>query len=325
MLCCNIRGMKDILDLTKNGVIPKHFKSVIQDICSNYNMLLALKLQDEEYQVIQRISSCQIKEQSYSAVNDIKPYDNTSELSYIKLATQKPTLLIYHSQLDAIVYSAMFLNQNITRIGTGQMYMATFLTLFSLSNLCYETKHSKCHSQVIKSLRTMGVLPPQQKNVKDLRGKALVYWTSLLPYEDCIKFIATVSCQFNKLKLQAKASEIIDGVIVHTMSERRNGFAKLRNYQNDDRYCKERRFVFLSTSEISTEHFRDNPPCDSVSTTSTASTTNYDGWRKSERKLRIMEDIEIAVTKLRKEADEHYVNLSWEDIYLKEKVANDAV
>lgn len=39
----------------------------------------------------------------------------------------------------------------------------------------------------------------------------------------------------------------------------------------------------------------------------------------------IMEDIEIAMTKLRKEADEHYVNLSWEDIYLKEKAANDAV
>lgn len=109
---------------------------------------------------------------------------------------------------------------------------------------------SECHSQIIKSLRTIGVLSPQQKNVrldfifthvaglnvsffcedkptfkksardnmksKDLREKALVYWSYLLPYEDCTTFITAVSCQFNKLNLQFKATKIIDGVIVHT-------------------------------------------------------------------------------------------------------------
>ncbi|KAG2212348.1 hypothetical protein INT47_001708 [Mucor saturninus] len=115
----------------------------------------------------------------------------------------------------------------------------------------YETKQSECHSQIIKSLRTMGVLPPQQKNVrldfifthvaglnvsffcedkprfktsardnmksKDLREKTLVYWSYLLPYEDCLTFITAVSCQFYKLNLQFKETKIIDGVIVHTI------------------------------------------------------------------------------------------------------------
>ncbi|KAI7891239.1 uncharacterized protein EV154DRAFT_509105 [Mucor mucedo] len=94
-------GTKNVLDLTKNQVIPKRFKSTVQDILCNYDMLLTPKLQDKEYQMIQQISLCQSKDLLYSLVNDITPFDNTSELPFIKLATQK----LYHILFSDVLKS----------------------------------------------------------------------------------------------------------------------------------------------------------------------------------------------------------------------------
>lgn len=53
------------------------------------------------------------------------------------------------------------------------------------------------------------------KKSKALREKSLEYWSHMLPYKGCIKYITSISCQFNKLKLQVKATKIIDGITVH--------------------------------------------------------------------------------------------------------------
>jgi hypothetical protein len=64
--------------------------------------------------------------------------------------------------------------------------------------------------------------PTSKESIKDnmkakgLRENTLIYWTPLLPYEECIKFITAVSCQFNKLKLRINLTKVIDGVIVHS-------------------------------------------------------------------------------------------------------------
>ncbi|KAG2191955.1 hypothetical protein INT47_004738, partial [Mucor saturninus] len=240
---------------------------------------------------------------------------------------------------------------------------------------------SECHSQIIKSLRTMGVLPSEQKNVKldfifshvaglsdglfcedkptpkesikdnrkakDLRENTLVYWASLLPYEECIKFITAFSCQFNKLKLQISLTKVIDGVIlhsspkeVHILSDEQDGtslaeylstvislvrmvlqnFAAIRimvDVANKDD------LLLLSTSEISSEHFRSDSSCESAPSSQSSPTSDDEGWRKFERKARIMEAIEFAMAKPKKESDEQYVGLAWEDICLKEKVSSD--
>ncbi|KAG2213921.1 hypothetical protein INT47_001190 [Mucor saturninus] len=79
---------------------------------------------------------------------------------------------------------------------------------------------------------------------------------------------------------------------------------------------------FLSTSEISSGHFRGDSSCESAPS---SPTSDDEGWRKFERKIRIMEAIEVAMEKLKKESDEQYVGLIWEDICLKEKVSSDDV
>ncbi|KAI7897856.1 uncharacterized protein BX663DRAFT_520932 [Cokeromyces recurvatus] len=56
-----------------------------------------------------------------------------------------------------------------------------------------------------------------REKTKNLREQALTFWMSLLPYEECIKYITAVTCQFNKLKLQIIGTKLIAGVILHSV------------------------------------------------------------------------------------------------------------
>lgn len=109
---------------------------------------------------------------------------------------------------------------------------------------------SECHSTIVKSLKAMGFLPPDQQNVKldfiffhlatsndglvcedkptekesskdrkkveDLRQKSLQYWQHMLPFDECIHHLTAVSCQFSRLKVKICGTKLIDGVTVHT-------------------------------------------------------------------------------------------------------------
>ncbi|KAI9262569.1 hypothetical protein EDC94DRAFT_496657, partial [Helicostylum pulchrum] len=110
-----------------------------------------------------------------------------------------------------------------------------------ISKTEYTTKHSECHSSIIKSLKELSVLPNPTKNIKldfiflpmnseisdsffcedkstekearkdrkkakYLREKYLQYWVILLPYKAEIQRLTSISCKFNRLKLQIKAT-----------------------------------------------------------------------------------------------------------------------
>lgn len=81
-----------MLDLTKNGTIPKRFKPIIQDICSHFRFQIIVdqNLLESEYHVIKEISKCRTMQTLYKTVDYINPFSKESELlPYIKLATQK--------------------------------------------------------------------------------------------------------------------------------------------------------------------------------------------------------------------------------------------
>lgn len=51
-------GENDILDLTKTSVVPKRFKSIVENICKHFNLKMDLLLKDEEYDILKKISTC---------------------------------------------------------------------------------------------------------------------------------------------------------------------------------------------------------------------------------------------------------------------------
>lgn len=111
-----------------------------------------------------------------------------------------------------------------------------FFSLFSY--------RSECHSSIVESLRNMGLLDANTKDVmldfiftnssglndafycedkpyeraskdnektRHLREQALDYWKSLLPYNECIEYITAVTSQFNKLTPKIAATKFIAG------------------------------------------------------------------------------------------------------------------
>lgn len=109
---------------------------------------------------------------------------------------------------------------------------------------------AECHSLIVKSLKAAGLLNADTKNArldfilshiggfddafycedkpnkntfrdakktKSLRVQVLAYWISFLPYEECIKYITAITCQFIKLKLQIACTKIIAGVTIHSV------------------------------------------------------------------------------------------------------------
>ncbi|KAI9469028.1 MAG: hypothetical protein EXX96DRAFT_492230, partial [Benjaminiella poitrasii] len=113
----------------------------------------------------------------------------------------------------------------------------------------YKTKRSECHSQTIKSLKKMGLLGEDEKDVrldfvftnstgiqdvffcedkpkakesaKDknksscLRERTLRYWSKLLPYEECSEHLCALSCHFSQLNMKIMGSKLVDGMIIH--------------------------------------------------------------------------------------------------------------
>ncbi|KAL7333921.1 hypothetical protein PS15p_202764 [Mucor circinelloides] len=246
---------------------------------------------------------------------------------------------------------------------------------------------SECHSSIVKSLKSAGLLPPDQKNVKldfiffhtatsidglicedkptdneskkdrkkikDLREKALQYWRTLLPFPECITYLIAVSCQFSKLKLNIEATKLINAVVMHSTlktvvipSNEHDGaswaeylstvisLVRLVMYNLDviqlmTDITKEDDILFTSASPILNSRFREDSPESNdsresrdVISHSTESESNTH-WEDKERKLRILEKIDIALGKFNDEKYGIFVNPIWEDIFFKEQVASD--
>jgi hypothetical protein len=60
------------------------------------------------------------------------------------------------------------------------------------------------------------------KKLKFLRQSTVDYWSTILPFEGCLKYLTIVTCQFNKLKLQISATKVIF---------RCDGSLPVKNYQ----------------------------------------------------------------------------------------------
>lgn len=93
--------------------------------------------------------------------------------------------------------------------------------------------------------------------------------------------------------------------------------------------AKEDDIAFASTSSILDNQFREDSPesidsSDSRETESNTTTSDSNmNWIDRERKLRILEKIDVALTKYNEENDSLYVNPSWEDIFLEQRAAAD--
>lgn len=93
--------------------------------------------------------------------------------------------------------------------------------------------------------------------------------------------------------------------------------------------AKEDDIAFASTSSIMDNQFREDSPesidsSDSRETESNTATSDSNmNWIDRERKLRILEKIDVALTKYNEENDSLYVNPSWEDIFLEQRAAAD--
>ncbi|KAI7897863.1 uncharacterized protein BX663DRAFT_526707 [Cokeromyces recurvatus] len=232
-------GDNDVLDLTKTSVIPKRFKSIVENICKHFNLKMDLLLKDEEYDILKKISTCNNKEELYKSVQTISPFCNGSELSYIKMAVQKLCHLWHRNILNGSHHEDWY------RVNVyGDLFDLIFI-----GQSGYETKRAECHSLIIKSLKKMGVLNNDTKNVrmdfifshtdglsdafycedkpnnndlkdqkktKNVREQSLKYWTSLLPYPECISYITAISCQFRKLTMHVTGSKLIGGILIHS-------------------------------------------------------------------------------------------------------------
>ncbi|ORE13986.1 hypothetical protein BCV71DRAFT_276999 [Rhizopus microsporus] len=233
-------GTNGVLDLTRTAIIPKRLRIVVDGICQHYRLSLPMTLKNEEYKFLNIISNCRTKKSLYQSVEKIDPFCNDSELPYIKLAVQKLCNLWHRGVLTGDH------NEDWYRVN---VYGDLFDFIFN-GQVGYETKRrSECHSLIVKSLRKMGFIDAETKNIrldfiftnngglndafycedkpneralKDsektrrLREQALNYWVSLLPYDECIEHITVVTCQFNKLKLQITATKFIAGATVHS-------------------------------------------------------------------------------------------------------------
>ncbi|GAN08225.1 hypothetical protein MAM1_0194c07732 [Mucor ambiguus] len=233
-------GTNGVLDLTRTSIIPKRLRAVVDGICQHYRLSLPMTLKNEEYNVLNIISNCRTKKDLYQSVDKIDPFCNDSELPYIKLAVQKLCNLWYRNILNG------HHNEDWYRVN---VYGDLFDFIFN-GQAGYETRRSECHSSIVKSLRKMGLLDANTKNVRldfiftnssglndafycedkpyerasrdikktrHLREQALNYWVSLLPYNECIEHITAVTCQFNKLTLQIAATKFIAGVTISSV------------------------------------------------------------------------------------------------------------
>lgn len=63
--------------------------------------------------------------------------------------------------------------------------------------------------------------PKEKKSKSDIekadfvRSSTLKYWSTLLPYQECLYFTESTSCHFNKLTLRVYGTKLIDGRLIH--------------------------------------------------------------------------------------------------------------
>lgn len=63
--------------------------------------------------------------------------------------------------------------------------------------------------------------PKEKKSESDIekadlvRSSSLKYWSTLLPYKECLYYIESISCHFNKLTLRVYGTKLIDGRLIH--------------------------------------------------------------------------------------------------------------
>ncbi|KAI7887586.1 uncharacterized protein EV154DRAFT_427101, partial [Mucor mucedo] len=185
-------------------------------------------LLNQEYDMLTIISNCKTLKELNDAVTNIDPFNEVSELPYIRLAIHKLCNSIYRDLLTRDHHEDWY------RIN---VYGDLFDFIFT-SRTEYTTKRSECHSTIIKRLKEQQALPESTKDVKldfifshmnnemtdsffcedkstdkesgkdgrkahYLREKSLEYWTTLLPYSSEIQHLTSISCQFNRLKLRA--------------------------------------------------------------------------------------------------------------------------
>ncbi|CAO3663906.1 unnamed protein product [Rhizopus stolonifer] len=350
-------GTGSVLDLTKILLIPKLLKSSVDDICKHYRLVLPILLKNNEYTVLKDISKCHTKQDLYQSVEKIDPFCDNSELPFIKLAIQKLCSLWHRNILEGDH------NEDWYRV----MAYGDLFDFIFCGQTGYETKRAECHSLIVKSLKAMGLLNTDTKNVrldfifshnggfddafycedkpnkntfrgakktKNLRVQALAYWISFLPYEECIKYITAITCQFNKLKLQITCTKIIAGVTLHSVLKEAKipntdqGGASVAEYlatvislvriviQNFEiikliiDIAKEDDLVFLSSTLTPNTIYREDSPLSSSS--SSISSLSSQNWEAEERKIRILQKIDAAITGFTE--NNEYVAYSWEDI-----------
>lgn len=214
--------------------------SSVDNICKHCCLVLPILLKNEEYTVLKDISKCQTKQDLYQSVEKIDPFCDNSELPFIILVIQKLCSLWRRNILKGEH------NEDWYRV----MAYGNLFDFIFCGQTGYETKRAECHSLIVKSLKAIGLLNTGTKNVrldfifshngsfddafyyedkpnkntfrdtkktKRLRVQALAYWISFLTYEECIKYITTITCQFNKLKLQITCTKIIAGMKLHSV------------------------------------------------------------------------------------------------------------
>ncbi|KAG1446527.1 hypothetical protein G6F46_011344 [Rhizopus delemar] len=261
-------------------------------------------MKNNEYTVLKDISKCHTNQGLYQPVEKIDC--DTSELPFIKLAIQKLCSLWHRNILKGDH------NEDWHRV-------MAYGDLFDFNFCCqtgYETKREECRSLIVKSLKAVGLLNADTKNArldfifshiggfddafycedkpnkntfrdakktKSLRVQALAYWISFLPYEECIRYITAITCQFNKLKLQITCTKIIAGVTLHSVLKE----AGIPNTDQEGASVAE----YLTT---------------------VISLVLSQNWETEDRKIRIMQKIDAAITDLTENSE--YVAYSWEDI-----------
>jgi hypothetical protein len=48
-----------------------------------------------------------------------------------------------------------------------------------------------------------------------VRSSSLKYWSTLLPYKECLYYIESTPCHFNKLTLRVYGTKLTDGRLIH--------------------------------------------------------------------------------------------------------------
>ncbi|CEP10112.1 hypothetical protein [Parasitella parasitica] len=216
-----------------------------------------------------------------------------------------------------------------------------------ISKSNYTTKRTECHSSVVKQLKRLGLLPDRTKDVKldfifSHMNSEVDYWSTLLFDPQLIRHLTAFSCQFNKLKLKAKATKIISGISVHILLKQ----VSIPHNAQDGLSIAEYLVTVISLVRMIAENYEklkimmDIVRKDDLvfgkyyskdlfidSTISSASSSQSSGGAESlrssvaesnefdeERRLRISQNIEAALEQFSENSSKRCFNCTWDNI-----------